>query len=112
DCRDATLSGLQVTAAAEPQGALILRRCRRVNVTGCTILDSDGCGILLEEAEGVRLSGCLVRDDRPSNEPPIALRVAGGSGNMIVGNMLVGETEIAAGSGLVEGNYGGVARTR
>ena len=51
-------------------------------------------------------------DDRPSNEPPIALRVAGGSGNMIVGNMLVGETEIAAGSGLVEGNYGGVARTR
>lgn len=111
DCRDATLSGLQVTAAAEPQGALILRRCRRVNVTGCTILDSDGCGILLEDAEGVRVSDCLVRDDRPSKEPPIALRLTGGRGNMIVSNMLVGQTEIAAGSGLVEGNYGGVATT-
>lgn len=106
DCRDSTLSGLQVTAAAEPQGALILRRCRRINVAGCTILDCDGCGILLEDADGVRVSGCLVRDDRPSEEPPLALRLSG-RGNMVVGNMLMGKTDIAAGGGLVNNNYGG-----
>ena len=57
DCRDATLSGLQVTAAAEPQGALIRAAAGGSTSPAASILDSDGCGILLEEAEGVRLSG-------------------------------------------------------
>jgi len=107
DCSDCTLNGLQVFGAAQPDGALVLRRCRRMNVTGCTILDHDGCGILLEEAQGVRVSDCLVRDDRQGAARPVALRLTKGQGNMIVHNLLFGQTEIAPGSGMAQGNYGG-----
>jgi len=105
DCSDCTLSGFHVFNTLAEQGAVILRRCRRVNMTGCTILDCDVCGLLLEEVQGVRVSGCLIRDDRPVATPPVALRLTAGRGNMIVDNVLAGQTEIAADSGLVRGNY-------
>ena len=107
DCCDCTFSGDQVFAAAQPDGALVLRRCNRMNLTGCTILDSDGCAILLDECSGVRVSDCLIRDDRPASAKPVALRVVGGRGNMVVNNLLRGSTEIPPGSTVVQGNYGG-----
>ena len=107
DCSDCTLNGWQVFNTLADQGALVLRRCRRVNMTGCTILDCHGCGLFLEDVQSVRVSGCLVRDDRPSAARPVALRLTGGRGNMIVDNLLFGQTEIAPGTGMVQGNYGG-----
>lgn len=106
DCRDCTLSGLQVFNTLAEQGALILRRCRRVNVTGCTILDCHACGLLLDDVQSVRVSGCLVRDDRPAAARAAALRLTSGQGNMIVDNLLGGPTEIVPDSGMVQGNYG------
>ena len=84
DCSDCTLNGWQVFNTLADQGAPVLRRCRRVNMTGCTILDCNGCGLLLEDIQSVRVSGCLVRDDRPAAARPVALRLTGGRGNMIV----------------------------
>ncbi len=107
DCSDCTLSGFQVFNTLAEQGALILRRCRRVNMTGCTILDCDACGVLLEDVQSVRVSGCLVRDDRPAEARPVALRLTGGRENMIVDNLLFGQTEIVPDSGMVRGNYEG-----
>lgn len=107
DCSDCTLSGFQIFNTLAEPGALILRRCRRVNVTGCTILDCHACGLLLDDVQSVRVSGCLVRDDRPDAARPVALRLTGGRGNMIVDNLLAGQTEIVPGSGMVRGNYGG-----
>lgn len=107
DCSDCTLSGFQVFNTLADQGALVLRRCRRVNMTGCTILDCHACGLLLEDVRSVRVSGCLVRDDRPAEARPVALRLTAGRGNMIVDNLLFGQTEIVPGSGMVRGNSGG-----
>jgi len=107
DCRDCTLSSLQVFSADQPEGALTLRRCRRVNVTGCSILDSAGCGILLESTTAVRVSDCLVANDRPSTGEYVALRLTGGRGNMVVSNLLSGRVEMPPGSGFAQGNYSG-----
>jgi len=105
DCQDCTLSGFQVYNTLADEGALVLRRCRRVNMTGCTILDCDACGLLLDDVHSVRVSGCLVRDDRPAEARPVALRLTAGRDNMIVDNLLSGQTDIAPGSGMVRGNY-------
>lgn len=107
ECSDCTLSGLQVFNTLADQGALILRRCRRVNMTGCTILDCHACGVLLEDVQSVRVSGCLVRDDRPAEAPPVALKLTSGRGNMIVDNLLYGRTEVAPDSGMIRGNCEG-----
>jgi len=107
DCRDCTLGGTQLFSTAQPEGAVVLKNCARFNITGCTILDCAGCGVRLENAEHVRVSDCLIRDDRQSAEPPLALRLLSGRGNMIVDNLLGGRVEIAPGTGLVERNYDG-----
>lgn len=86
DCRDCTLTGLHVTSAAADAG-LVLRRCRRMNVTGCTILDCAGPGVLLEEVEKTRLSGCLIHNDRPGTVPWEPIRVVGGRDNQVIENL-------------------------
>lgn len=106
DCHDCTLHGLQIFAAAQPAGALFLRRCNRMNITGCTVLDSVGCGISAEDSSAVRISDCLVRDDRPNSPQLVALRVTGGRGNMVVNNLVRGTAEIAPGSTIVEEPHG------
>ena len=64
-----------------------MRRSKRFNITGATILDCDGPELLLDEVSDSRVSDCLLRDDRgPGQEP--ALKVQGGSGNQIVDNVL------------------------
>jgi hypothetical protein len=56
-----------------------------MNITSCTILDCDNVGLLLKNVSLSRVSGCLIRDDRPdaSSTP---LKVIGGSDNMITAN--------------------------
>lgn len=107
DCRDCTLSGFQVYNTLADEGAVVLRRCRRVNMTGFTILDCHACGVLLDDVHSVRVSGCLIRDDRPADSRPVALRLTAGRENMIVDNLLSGRTEITPGSGMVQGNHAG-----
>ena len=104
DCTDCTLSGLQISGTLGARAGLILRRCRRFNITGCTILDCDNCGLLLDDVQNVRVSDCLISDTRPQAGNPVALRLTQGSGNMIVDNLLVGRREIPSNSALVRGN--------
>jgi hypothetical protein len=66
---------------------LVLENCRRMNVTGCTILDCDGAGLLLKDVVQSRVSDCLIRDDRPHGES-VALQVVGGSENQLLDNLL------------------------
>ena len=40
---------------------LVLENCRRTNVTGCSILDCDNAGILLNKSPEARVSNCLIR---------------------------------------------------
>ncbi len=110
DCRDCTLTGLHLFGVQEPAGALILRRCRWINLTNAMILDCDGCGLLLDAVEHCRVSGCVVRDERPGRgqpialrltsgrDQPVALRLTSGRDNRLGDNLFAGRVEVTAGS--------------
>lgn len=98
DCRDCTLTGLQVVGAQRPDAAVILRRCQWMNLTSSMILDCDGCGLLLEAVEHCRVSGCVVRDQRPGRPQPVALRLTSGRDNRLADNLFAGRVEVAPGT--------------
>lgn len=64
NCRDCTLTGLHVNSNRGTAAAVTLDRCRWVNVTDCSIFDSDAAGLWLDHCEHCRVSDCLIRDDR------------------------------------------------
>ena len=64
-CTDATVHGLHVAGVRGGPAGLVLEDCRRCNVTGCTILDCDGVGVLLKNVSGARVSDCLIGHDNP-----------------------------------------------
>lgn len=68
DCRACTLQGLHIEGVAAEAG-LLIERCSRMNVTGCTVLDSAGPELLARELIDSRISGCLLRDDREEDGP-------------------------------------------
>ena len=110
NCRDCTIGGLHLHDVRESNAALTLRKCRRMHVTGCTLLDNDGIGLLLEDVSDSRIGDNLIRDDRPGpsgdipNQPAVPLKTSGGSSNVIVNNVLTGRPEIAVNVGIVRGN--------
>ena len=95
-CADATLTGLHVNGVRRAPAALLIEDCRRFNVTGCTILDSDNVGLLLKNVADSRVSGCLIRNDGADAKGWVPLKVTGGRGNQIADNLLSGSAEIEA----------------
>ncbi len=83
NCADCTLSGLHINGVRRAPAGLVLEDCRRMNVTGCTILDCDTVGVLLKNVSDSRLSDCLIRNDREDAAAWVPLRVSGGRDNMI-----------------------------
>ncbi len=104
DTTDSTITGVHIEDVAEAAAALTLRRCRRVNITGATVLRGATAGILLEDVEGVRVSDCILESLRPGPRVPPALRLTGGRGNMILHNLHDGALEIAENTAVAEGN--------
>ncbi len=104
DCQDCVLTGLQISEVSKHTGGLVLEKCRRVNVTGCSIVDSDNAQIDLSDCSMCRVSDCILQDQRPSTEKPVALRLAGGENNMVVGNLVTGQIETAPDAGVVRDN--------
>ncbi len=103
DSSDSTITGNHIYGATDVPAAMVLRRCRRMNVTGCTILDFGRCGLLLDDVSHCRVSDCLIRDDRPEADG-VSLQLSGGRGNMIVDNLLSGEPKIDGNTGVVKDN--------
>jgi len=102
DCDDCTINGLHVTGVWRDAAAVTLENCRRINLSDCTILDSDNVGLLLKNVVNSRISGCLIRDDRhksPSDgeqtKAMTTIRVEGGKGLLISNNLLSGPIEKA-----------------
>lgn len=104
DCQDCILSGNQISQVSQQAAGLMLERCRRVNVTGCSVVECDNAGILLNDCTMCRVSDCIVEDDRDATKPPIALRIAGGKNNMVVGNLVAGQIEGSPDSSVVRDN--------
>jgi hypothetical protein len=91
NCADCTLTGLHITSVWRNPAGLLIEHGRRINVTGCTILDCDGVGLLLREVSQSRVSDCLIRDDRPGRGGAVPLKLEGGTGNLISGNLVRGK---------------------
>jgi len=106
-CRDCTINGLHVNHVYKAEAGLTLDNCRRFNVTGCTVLDCEGVGLLARNLWASRISDCLISNTRQEPKPPLSLRLAGGAGNMIVNNLFENPYEISPAAGLVQGNFGG-----
>ena len=81
-----------------------LERCRRFNITNCTILDCDNVGLLLTDLKNSRVSDCLIRDDRRETTDPVGIRLTSGEGNLFVHNLVRGKIDIAPGAAQSEGN--------
>jgi hypothetical protein len=104
DCTDCTISGLQLRGAHHAPAGLTLEKCDRFNLANVTILDCDGAGLLLKDVTRSRISGCLIRDDRPDAKS-LSIQTAGGSDNTITDNSLGRPHDILKGVGLVERNH-------
>lgn len=87
---DCTIAGLHINNVWRAPAALLIENCRRINVTDCTILDCDNVGLLLKNVRDSRVSGCLIRDDRP-DATSLPFKTIGGSGNTITNNSFKGE---------------------
>jgi hypothetical protein len=100
---DCTLTGLHITSVWRKTAGLLIEDCKRFNVANCTILDCDNVGLVLKNVKDSRISGCLIRDDRP-NAKSTSLKASGGGGNMIIGNLLGSAPQIPDGIGMVKDN--------
>lgn len=99
DSHDCTLTGSLIqdcqagrhTVADAPaqqrDGLLEIVRCRRVNVSGCQLLDGRPYGIYVEDSENIHITGTTVRETRAEPKSRAALRWGGrGRGNFVSAN--------------------------
>lgn len=95
-CETCVINGNIVSGVSRHPAAVHLKECSRFLVTGNTILDSDGSGLLLENTRRSLVSNNVIRDDRPadirSSEPSI--RVLGNAENTLGSNALGNRQEV------------------
>ena len=104
NCRQVALTGLQINNVWRKEGGLVLENCRHFNISGCVILDCDGCGILMDDVQDTVISGCTVGDTRSRTDKAAALVLRKGTDNLIVGNLFTGPLQIAADSAKLANN--------
>lgn len=87
-CSDCSFSNNVVSGVWKQPAAVQVRDSSRFNITGNSILDSDGAGLLLENVSKSLVSGNIIRDDRPEDRrsKEQALKVIGGSDILIDSN--------------------------
>ena len=86
DCSDCTLTGLHVSGVRGHEAALLFEACSGFNLSGCTLLDSDGVGLLLRNSRDSLVTGCRIADRRPDRTAAPSIRIQGGSGNDLHAN--------------------------
>lgn len=104
DCDNVTLSGLYVDSVKGHEAGLLLEKCRRFNISGCTIMDCNNCGLLMDDVEDTILTGCVIQDRREQAAAGLALAIKKGKGNFITTSILKGRLEIAPGSARLTNN--------
>lgn len=87
DCDGISLNGNLINGTGDETPALEIRDSRRMNITGCTILDYSTIGLLLKNVSDSRVSDCLIRTDLPDSEDAQAVQIIGGKDNQIVNNL-------------------------
>ena len=83
NCRDCTITGLQVHDVFNAEAAVILEDCRGINVVGCNLVDCKSPGILARKLTDSRIQGCLIRKSADAPKEWKAIVVEGGGGNLV-----------------------------
>jgi hypothetical protein len=86
NCADCILSACSIEGVRGAEAGLLLDRCNRFNITGCSILDCDKAGVLARNLTNSRISACIIRDDRKEQKTQ-SIVVEGGKGNQIIDNL-------------------------
>lgn len=86
--RDVTLTGMHIDGIRGHPAAVVIENGDTFNVSGCTILDSDGAGLLLRNVSHSLVTGCLIADRRPDRAPAPSIRIEGGEGSEFANNKL------------------------
>jgi len=92
-CRDISLTGLHIDGVRSHPAAVQILNGDTFNISGCTILDSDGSGLLLKNVINSLVSGCLIADRRSGRQPASSLHIEGGKDNTITNNKLAHEAD-------------------
>jgi hypothetical protein len=88
-CNDSTIHGLHVNGVRRSDAAVMLVDCCQMNLSACTVLNSDHAGLLLKNTINSRVSDCLLSNRRSQQATWQAIKVVGGQENMIVDNLVV-----------------------
>lgn len=94
DCHDIALSGCTIHDEhpdGQPSGASLLElvSCRRINVSGCQLLDGVPHGLHAIDCSDVTVTGCTIHDTRPQRQASHAVRFSGvGGGNLVATSSL------------------------
>lgn len=88
DCRDITLTGLHIDGVRTHPAAVQIVNGDTFNLSGCTLLDSDGAGLLMQNTSHSLVTGCLIADRRKDRRPEPSIRIEGGEDNTFANNKL------------------------
>lgn len=96
NCRDTTLTGNHAEGIRAEPAAMALDGCARFHLSGNTILDSDGVGLLMTNCKTCRVSSTFIRHDAAKAAEAWSLKVAGGSENVFSENTLGDKSDVPA----------------
>ena len=102
NCRDCTISGLHLHNVQDSDAGLMLSDCRRMHITGNTILDCAPIGVLCINLADSRIADNLIRNDLAESLPLMAV---GGRGNWFTGNMWTVQPSIEGACGVAQHNF-------
>ena len=92
-CSDCSLTGNIISGVWKQPAAVEITNGNRFSITGNSILDSDGSGLLLNKVSRSLISDNVIRDDRPEDQrsKEQALKVIDGKFNAIGTNLFTSE---------------------
>ena len=85
NCEDCTFTGLQITNVADST-SLALENCRRINITGCNIVDSQKVGLSLRNVRDSIIANCIIRNSA-ANASFTAIEQIECERNIIINNL-------------------------
>ena len=74
----------------ERDALLEIIKSKRVNVSGCQILDPTPCGVLIKDCSDTSLNGCTILDDRSPQKMKNAILWAGSQKGNMLSNCRIG----------------------
>jgi hypothetical protein len=81
-CQDCTIDGLHLHNAIDSEAGLVIDKCKRMHVVGCTILDCDKVGLLVRGSDQVVWDSLMIRDDREGSRS-VPVQVIDKDGNTV-----------------------------